>query len=192
MIPTSDLKTSRSAIGAGIDELTIHARTKTQGYRPPAHWQQIAAVNNVSSIPIIANGELWSPGDIAQCRELSGCEAFMLARGALCRPDLGRSVKAECQGRQQSPMVWPEVLDLLIRFLETNSRLYDQKFAANPVKQWLVYLKHYYPQAAKLFAVVKRIRDPQELRVHLMRETLAVAAEFNESINTIRQCDGGK
>ena len=109
----------RSAIGAGIDELTIHARTKTQGYRPPAHWQQIAAVNNVSSIPIIANGELWSPGDIAQCRELSGCEAFMLARGALCRPDLGRSVKVECQGRQQSPMVWPEVLDLFIRFIET-------------------------------------------------------------------------
>ena len=166
----------QAAISSGIDELTVHARTKVQGYRPPAHWHRLAEVCQSSSIPVIANGELWSPGDIAQCRDASGCNAFMLARGALCRPDLGRSVRAEFEGRQQDPMEWPEILELIIRFMDANGDRYDKKYAVNPVKQWLVYLKHYYPQAAQLFAQVKRISDPDDLRLHLVAKSLPLAA----------------
>ena len=156
----------QAAISSGIDELTIHARTKVQGYRPPAHWYRLAEVCQSSNIPIIANGELWSPGDIAQCRDASGCNAFMLARGALCRPDLGRSVKAEFEGRQVEPMEWAEILELIIRFMDANGDRYDKRYTVNPVKQWLVYLKHCYPQAGQLFAQVKRISDPAALREH--------------------------
>jgi tRNA-dihydrouridine synthase C len=52
---------------------------------------------------------------------------------------------------------------MLVDFLETNLRLYDTRYAINPVKQWLVYLKVYYPQAAALFAQVKRITDPDTM-----------------------------
>jgi hypothetical protein len=52
---------------------------------------------------------------------------------------------------------------LLIEFLARNRALYDPRYAVNPVKQWLVYLKVYYPQAAALFAQVKRITDPEEM-----------------------------
>ena len=44
--------------------------------------------------PVIANGELWTPADVARCAGMSGCDAFMLARGALCRPDLGAAIVA--------------------------------------------------------------------------------------------------
>ena len=87
----------------------------------------------------------------------------MLARGALCRPDLGRAVRAEFEGRQQDPMEWAEILELIIRFMDANGDRYDKKYAVNPVKQWLVYLKVYYPQAAALFAQVKRITDPDTM-----------------------------
>ena len=100
----------------------------------------------------------------------------MLARGALCRPDLGRSVKAEFEGRHVKPMEWPEILELIIRFMDANGDRYDKRYAVNPVKQWLVYLKHYYPQAAQLFAQVKRISDPDELRLHLVAKGLPLAA----------------
>ena len=52
---------------------------------------------------------------------------------------------------------------MLVDFLETNLKLYDTRYAINPVKQWLVYLKVYYPQAAALFAQVKRITDPDTM-----------------------------
>ena len=45
-----------------------------------------------------------------------------------------------------------------------NLEHYDARHAANPIKQWLGYLRWYYPQAAALFASIKRLRDPQDVR----------------------------
>ena len=153
----------------GIDEaqateLVVHARTKRHGYRPPAYWAEIAAARAVSQIPIIANGEVWSAGDALRCREVSQCSNLMLGRGALCRPDLPRLVKAAVAGEALAPMSWREVLPLVERFYELNLMHYDQRYAANPVKQWLVYLRSYYIQASTLFEDIKRLHSPCEIR----------------------------
>ena len=149
---------------AGADELVIHARTKQQGYRPPAHWQEIARARDIADIPVIANGEIWSPEDARRARATSTCQDLMLGRGALCRPDLPRLVKADLAAEPLQPMAWPEILPLLERFFALNLQHYDAKYAASPVKQWLVYLRSYYPQAAILFENIKRLRDPLEVQ----------------------------
>ena len=159
------------AIKSGINELTVHARTKVQAYRPPAHWSQLGTISNHRDIPIIANGEIWTPSDLDRCREQSGCDAFMLARGALCRPDLGRAIKAHTERVPVNPISWPEVAELLIQFFEANGARYDRKYSINPLKQWLVYLQYCYPQAAALFAQVKRIRDPNDMMCALLGAT---------------------
>lgn len=151
------------AINSGIDELTVHARTKTQAYRPPACWHRLRDIENDRNIPIIANGEIWTPTDLLDCRRQSGCNAFMLARGALCRPDLGRAIAAYCSDTPQMPLEWQDITELLVYFFEANGALYQRKYAINPLKQWLVYLQYCYPQAAALFAQVKRIRDPDDM-----------------------------
>ena len=143
-------------------EATIHADTKT-GLPSPAHWHSLAKARRRLPFPVIANGELWNPSDIARCAEVSGCDAFMLARGALCRPDLGAAVQALYSGSPEPDFGWEDARAMLVDFLETNLRLYDTRYAINPVKQWLVYLKVYYPQAAALFAQVKRITDPDTM-----------------------------
>ena len=100
----------------------------------------------------------------------------MLARGALCRPDLARAIKAHYDGQQLEPMSWEEITELLLYFFEANGERYQRKYAINPLKQWLVYLQYCYPQAAALFAQVKRIRDPDDMRVALLGATAALAA----------------
>ena len=164
------------AISSGIDELTVHARTKTQAYRPPAHWSRLREITNTRDIPVIANGEIWTPSDLATCRELSGCQAFMLARGALCRPDLGRAIKSHAENVPMTPMTWPEITELLVHFFEANGARYERKYAINPLKQWLVYLQYCYPQAAALFAQVKRIRDADDMLCALLGATRRLAA----------------
>ena len=164
------------ALKSEITELTVHARTKAQAYRPPAHWQRLRDINNPNRTPIIANGEIWTPSDRFDCRAHSGCDAFLLARGALCRPDLARAIKAHYEGQQLEPMSWEEITELLLYFFEANGELYQRKYAINPLKQWLVYLQYCYPQAAALFAQVKRIRDPDDMRVALLGATAALAA----------------
>src|SRR5690606_17901838 len=70
-----------AVISAGADELVVHARTKVDGYRPPAYWSTIAEVAAQSPIPVIANGEIWSVADYRECSRQSRCADVMLGRG---------------------------------------------------------------------------------------------------------------
>lgn len=157
----------RGIESAGATELTVHARTKRHGYRPPAYWEEIAAAREVVKLPVIANGEIWSPDDALRCQQVSGCTDLMLGRGALCRPDLPRMVVAATRGETLIPMHWHDILPLVLRLFELNLQHYDACHAGNPIKQWLVYLRSYFPQAAMLFENIKRLREPADIRLVL-------------------------
>ena len=84
----------RAAEG-GADWITVHARTKSQGYRPPAYWKPLAEGRARLRIPVVANGEIWTIDDLRRCRDETGCQHFMLGRGALADPTLGRKAARE-------------------------------------------------------------------------------------------------
>ena len=71
---------------AGVCWITVHARTKTMGFRCHADWQVIQDVKASVSIPVIGNGDVAAPEDAKQMREESGCDLVMIGRGALGRP----------------------------------------------------------------------------------------------------------
>ena len=169
----------RGIEAAGATELTVHARTKRHGYRPPAYWEEIARAREVVSLNVIANGEIWSPADALRCRQVSGCDDLMLGRGALCRPDLARLVAAAARGEAPASLHWPDILPMLLQFLELNLAHYDACYAPNPLKQWLVYLRAYFPQAAAVFEQVKRLRDPAQVRHALLANLRAAAGNEN-------------
>ncbi len=150
----------------GATELTIHARTKRQGYRPPAYWEEIARAREWLAIPVIANGEIWSVEDASRARSVSGCTDLMLGRGALCRPDLPRLIASS--DPTQAALAWGDITDLLLRFFGLTLAHYDAHCVGDPLKQWLVYLRCYFPQAALLFAQIKRLRCPDELHRALL------------------------
>jgi tRNA-dihydrouridine synthase C len=163
----------RGVEAAGADELTVHARTKRHGYRPPAYWDEIARAREAVSLNVIANGEIWSPADALRCREITGCADLMLGRGVLCRPDLPRLVAAAVLGGSHGSLHWQQIPPLLLRFFELNLANYDASYAPNPIKQWLAYLRAYFPEAALLFERVKRLRDPVLLYAALQAEVQA-------------------
>lgn len=77
----------------GADEIVVHARTKAQGYRPPAYWERIADIRSVVRVPVVANGEIWSVEDAARCRGQSGCGSLMLGRGMVTDPGLALAIR---------------------------------------------------------------------------------------------------
>jgi tRNA-dihydrouridine synthase C len=174
----SQLAENVAAINAaGASELVVHGRTRVDGYRPPAYWDAIAQVREWSAIPVIANGEIWSPGDAERCRRESGCDDLMLGRGILCRPDLARLISTADRLPATAALAWPGVLELVREYLETLLLHYEARHAPNPIKQWLGYLRQYYPQAGVLFQAVKRIRDCRELRTALADASREAACE---------------
>ena len=155
---------------AAATELTIHARTKRDGYRPPAYWESIAQARERVSMPVIANGEIWSVDDALRCRAITGCEDVMLGRGVIARPDLPRLIAAaNTQGDTIDALGWSGITPLLLRFFETTLLHYDAHCAGNPLKQWLVYMRGYFPQAGQLFEQVKRLREPDAIRAMLLQ-----------------------
>ena len=82
------LENADMAAEGGAAWLSIHGRTRAQGYTPPAYWGPIGAVRARLPIPVVANGDIWTVADLRRCREETGCLHFMLGRGALADPRL--------------------------------------------------------------------------------------------------------
>jgi tRNA-dihydrouridine synthase 3 len=86
------LDQARAAVDGGADALTVHGRTRNARYRMAADWNAIGEVVAAVPVPVIGNGDLLFPHEIAAARAQSGCAAVMSARGALIKPWLFREV----------------------------------------------------------------------------------------------------
>ena len=154
---------------AGASELVVHARTKTEGYRPPAYWDWIKKIRAHTRLPVIANGEIWSYEDAKRCQEMSGCNDVMIGRGALAMPNLARHIRDN-----EAPMSWPELAQLLIDY--SGYEIYGDKgrYYPNRLKQWCGYLKRQYPQAEVLFDNIRRLQKADEI-VAVLQQSAAAA-----------------
>ncbi|NER51215.1 MAG: tRNA dihydrouridine synthase DusB, partial [Symploca sp. SIO1A3] len=73
---------------AGAQMLTLHGRTRAQGYNGAARWEWIKRVKEVLSIPVIANGDIFSVEAALKCLEETGADGVMCSRGTLGYPFL--------------------------------------------------------------------------------------------------------
>jgi tRNA-dihydrouridine synthase C len=153
------LDCARALTSAGASQLVVHARTKTDGYNPPAHWEWVARIQAVVAVPVYANGEIWSVADWQRCRAVSGAQHFMLGRGLIARPDLALQIRAAAAGEAIPPLGWPVIEPLLQDFWRQQRTLLPGRFAPGRLKQWLVWLMRHYPEAARLFAELRTVSD---------------------------------
>ncbi|MCC3303897.1 tRNA-dihydrouridine synthase family protein [Sneathiella sp. HT1-7] len=149
---------------AGACKLTIHARTKMEGYRPPAHWEYLRPIAERLDIPVVANGEVWTPEDYALCREASGCADVMIGRGVIARPSLGREIAAS---RSSSVMGnafnWSQILGILAEYHDLIEGMANPPRQAGRLKQWIKLLARSYGEAGVLFTRIRRLEDPQDI-----------------------------
>lgn len=153
------LDCARALDAAGAAELVVHARTKADGYKPPAHWHWIARIKEVVQAPVVANGEIWCVDDYFRCRAESGCDDVMLGRGLVARPDLARQIRAAAAGLPPDVVDWPELLPYVHDFHASVHGHGAVTYAPGRLKQWLGYLKLSYPEAGALFREIRGQRQ---------------------------------
>ncbi|MGC4060914.1 MAG: tRNA-dihydrouridine synthase [Aquabacterium sp.] len=155
---------ARAIADAGACELVVHGRTKAHGYRPPAYWGRIADVRAAVSIPVIANGEIWTLDDARQCQAESGCDDLMLGRGMVADPGLALTILSGGPAVDDQPFVpWSEMRPLLGVFWQLICGPVIPKYRAGRVKQWLNYLRRTYPEAEAAFAQVRTVNDSRQV-----------------------------
>lgn len=153
------LDVARAIAEAGGSEIVVHARTKADGYKPPAYWERIAAVREAVPIPIIANGEIWTVEHAELARERSGCEHLMLGRGMVADPGLALRVA----GQRSQPLPWRELLPLMQLFFTQVRATVAARHQGGRLKQWLHYLKRAYPEAEAAYTELRTVNDAHEL-----------------------------
>lgn len=156
------LECAHAIADAGADELVVHARTKLDGYKPPAYWEYIAQVREALAIPVIANGEIWTVADAQRCREVSGCDALMIGRGMVCDPGLALAIKAteKAEPGSRTGLAWAELMPLMSEFWRLVAAHIEPRARAGRIKQWLNYLRRSHPEAVAAFLAVRTINDP--------------------------------
>jgi len=152
---------AQALVDGGASELVVHARTKADGYRPPAYWERISDIRSAVRVPVVANGEIWSVADALRCREVSGCDDLMLGRGMVSDPGLALAIQASRPGVPDgSTLSWQELQPLLAEFWQLVAARIEPRARAGRLKQWLNYLRRRYPEAQDAFAAVRTINDP--------------------------------
>ena len=148
---------------AGADFITVHARTKSDGYKHPARWEWLARINAELSIPVIANGDINSVEDYRNCTDISGCASVMLGRGAVTQPDLARQIKHFEQGLYSPVIEWHDIQALLINMAESMKTEVQGRYVVARIKQWLVMLKREHAEAQSCFNAIRCLTHYSEM-----------------------------
>ncbi|BAL25277.1 tRNA-dihydrouridine synthase [Azoarcus sp. KH32C] len=171
---------ARALAAGGVDELIVHARTKSEGYRPPAHWEWVGLVADAVSIPVVANGEVWSEADWMRCREVSGVADVMLGRGAVADPFLATRIRRKAEGTPSGEpdreAEWEALKPLLALFWWRVQRKLAPRFAPGRLKQWLNLLRRNHPGAEGLFQEIRALPRVGEIDAALGRYGIPVEA----------------
>lgn len=159
---------------AGATWVTVHCRTKTDGYKPPAYWEWIPRIKEKAKVKIIANGEIFNTNDFLNCQKVTHCTDFMIGRGVLRNPSIFLSIKnlttknlsTEKSFSSQESTAFDD-LSLVLPFYNSCTHYINDHFATSRTKQWLSQLRLANEKANEVFQQVKIYKKPHEFKHHL-------------------------
>ncbi|MEE9258015.1 MAG: tRNA-dihydrouridine synthase family protein [Nitrospinaceae bacterium] len=132
----------QAACNAGCEWVSIHGRTRAQGYRGIADWDLIREVKQKAKIPIVGNGDIRSAERARMRLKESGVDAVMIGRGALRNP----WIFSECLGGEKGGA--EKALKVLERYLELLRVRYDVRMTLILIRKFAAWLAFGYPGAA--------------------------------------------
>ena len=121
------LSIARAAEQAGVHMVTVHGRTREQGYKGEAEYDTIAAVKAALRIPVVANGDITSPEKAREVLLKTGADALMIGRAAQGRPWIfGEVAHYLATGEHLAPPLVAEVRRALLEHLQDHYSLYGE------------------------------------------------------------------
>lgn len=144
---------------AGADTLTIHGRTKKDGYGPAARWEKIGEAVKRSKMTIIANGDIQNRDSLQRCIAITGCTHFMIGRGSLSNPFIFRELKGGKAGSLE------ELFLLINSYIDDLLEHYDDFATLGRIKQWSAHLRRDWPVIAENLKAIRATQHTNDLKM---------------------------
>jgi tRNA-dihydrouridine synthase B len=171
------VRLARAAQAAGVALLTVHGRTREQGYRGRAEYDTIAAVKAAVQVPVVANGDIDGPEKAAAVLAATGADALMIGRAAQGRPWIFGEINHFLdRGEHRAPPATAEVRDWLLDHLQDHHELYGEEMGVRSARKHIGWAVHALPGGAAFRAAMNRIDEAGEQR-RLLADWLGELAE---------------
>ena len=131
------LKAAEIAQKAGASMISLHPRTRSQGYSGKSDWEKIRELKNNSSVPVAGSGDLFTAEDGIRMLTGTGCDAVMIARGAVGHPEIFKNIKNLAVNRDKVSADSREKLETALRHFDLSVKYNGEKIACSEMKKHL-------------------------------------------------------
>ena len=139
---------ARAAERAGVQMITVHGRTREQGYKGQAEYDTIAAIKQALQIPVVANGDIDSPEKAQEVLRCTGADALMIGRAAQGRPWIFREIAHYlATGEHLAQPLVAEVRRLLLAHLQEHYDLYGERTGVRSARKHIAWYVRDLPNA---------------------------------------------
>ena len=154
------VRLAQAAQSVGVQMITVHGRTREQGYKGEAEYDTIAAVKAAVSVPVVANGDIDSPHKALQVLQRTGADALMIGRAAQGRPWIFREIAHFLQtGQLLAPPLVEEVRRLLQEHLQEHYSLYGEFIGVRSARKHIAWYIRGLPGADAFRVAMNRLED---------------------------------
>ena len=155
---------ARNAQAAGADCITVHGRTREQYYSGKADWDIISEVKKSVSIPVIANGDIFSIGDAVNIIEKTGADAYMIGRGSQGTPFIFSQIRDFIEGSPVRDIPDTEKIDVMLEHYDLSIKYKGEDKTVREMRKHIGwYLKGMYG-SARMRDDINHIVDADEVR----------------------------
>lgn len=149
----------------GVQMVSVHGRTREQFYAGKANRELIRKVKEEVNIPVIANGDIFSPQDAQEALELTGCDGVMIGRGALGNPWLIPQIEHFLQEGEILPETsWEEKIEVALAHLERVLNYKGERIGLNEMRKHAVWYIKGVHNAAKIRDHIMQTKNSQEMK----------------------------
>jgi len=124
---------------SGVRYITLHPRTKVDGYGPPARWDLIAEAKSILTIPLVGNGDILNVENALEMIKQTKCDALMIGRGSIINPFIFHQIRAHFSGRVFRAE-WSDLLRYLEVYLSEIPPDMSNRIRVNKLKQLMGFL----------------------------------------------------
>ena len=154
------VRLAQAAQSVGVQMITVHGRTREQGYKGQAEYDTIAAVKAAVSVPVVANGDIDSPHKAFQVLQRTGADALMIGRAAQGRPWIFRAIGHFSEtGQLLAPPLVEEVRRLLQEHLQEHYSLYGEFIGVRSARKHIAWYIRGLPGADAFRVAMNRLED---------------------------------
>lgn len=160
---------------AGADLITMHGRTKAQGYSGTSDWERIAQAKEIATVPFVANGDVHEPHQVWECLEQTGADGVLIARGALGNPwffSLANALQSDGDGKMIP-------LEERVAIVLKHAKLHTQQYGERGIVTFRKHLSWYF-KTNKIGMEIPGIKEwrGRLVRVESLAELESILAEF--------------